>query len=237
MGQTMELYIIRHGQSTNNALGNSAGRTQDPSLTAIGHQQAAAVAEHLGNGSCPDRLLDQREGYQIDRLYCSPMLRALQTARPIGEVLGLQPEVWTVIHEQGGIYLDDDDGGRTGYPGLTRQAILDQFPNVILPDAVTDTGWWNRDWESITESMGRAVAVASELTERGKHSDERIAIVSHGLFTNLLIKALFNQIPAPGIYYHHYNTAITRIDFHSNGPLVLRYLNRVNHLTPDLITH
>ena len=233
----MELYIIRHGQSTNNALGTAVGRTQDPALTDIGQEQAAAVADHLSNGSCPDGVIDKREGYQINRLYCSAMLRALQTALPIGEALGLQPEVWPTIHEQGGIYLDAEDGQRVGHAGLTRQEIVDQFPNTILPDDMTDAGWWNRDWESVTEAMGRAVAIANDLLERGKNSQERVAIVSHGLFINLLIKALFNQLPAPGLYYHHYNTAITRIDFHSNGPLVLRYLNRVNHLPASHITH
>ena len=233
----MELYIIRHGQSTNNALGTAEGRSKDPSLTDMGHEQAAAVADHLTNGSCPDGVIDKREGYQIDRLYCSPMLRALQTARPIGEALALQPEVWPTIHEQGGIYLDVGDGQRVGYAGLTRQEMIDQFPKVTLPDDLADDGWWNRDWESVTEAMSRAVAVADDLLERGKTSQERIAMVSHGLFINLLIKALLNQLPAPNLYYHHYNTAITRIDFHSNGPLVLRYLNRVNHLTSSYITH
>lgn len=232
----MELYIIRHGQSANNALGTAVGRTHDPELTETGHEQAAIVAGHLANGSCPDCAWEQRTGYQIDRLYCSAMRRALQTARPIGEALGLQPEVWIETHESGGIYLDMDDGSRTGYPGLTRREIETEFPNYVLPETITDQGWWNRDWESLSECMGRAVAVAEVLMERSKNSRERIALVSHGMFTNLLIKALFSQLPAPNIYYAHYNTAITRIDFHDNGALGMRYLNRVNHLPPELIT-
>jgi broad specificity phosphatase PhoE len=84
--------------------------------------------------------------------------------------------------------------------------------------------------------MGRAVAVAETMIQRSQNSQERIALVTHGMFTNLLIKALFSQLPAPNIYYAHYNTAITRIDFYDNGTLGLRYLNRVNHLPPELIT-
>ena len=232
----MELYIIRHGQSTNNALGSEVGRSKDPALTDMGGDQAAAVARHLSNGSNPDSALDKRDGYGINKLYCSAMLRALQTARPIASALGLQAEVWSPIHEQGGIYLDEGDGQRVGHPGLTRQEILDQFPNTVVPEDITEMGWWNRGWESETEAMGRAVAVADTLLERGKTSQERIGMVSHGYFINLLIKALLNQLPAPGLYYHHYNTAITRIDFHANGALVLRYLNRVNHLNTSQIT-
>ena len=232
----MELYIIRHGQSANNALGTAVGRSHDPGLTEIGQQQAATVANHLANGSCPDCAWERREGYEIDQLYCSAMTRALQTARPIGEALGLQPEVWLETHESGGIYLDGDAGTRQGYPGLTRPEIEAQFPGYVLPQGVTDQGWWNRDWESLSECMGRAVAVAETLIQRSQYSEERIALVTHGMFTNLLIKALFSQLPAPNIYYAHYNTAITRIDFYDNGTLGLRYLNRVNHLPPELIT-
>lgn len=232
----MELYIIRHGQSFNNALGTAVGRRKDPALTDAGQAQAAAVADHLGNGTCPDCAWEKREGYQIDRLYCSAMLRALQTVQPIGQALGMQPEVWVDIHEDGGIFLDDDKGQAVGYPGLTRSEILDQFPGYVLPDAVTDAGWWHGSQEAVSETMGRALAVADDLLERSQGNNERIAIVSHGMFTNLLIKALFSQLPASGIYYHHYNTAITRIDFQPGGRLILRYLNRINHLTPDLVT-
>ena len=51
-----------------------------------------------------------------------------------------------------------------------------------------------------------------------------------------LLKALFNQLPSHHLWYHHYNTAITRIDFDEEGRLHLRYLNRIDHLPPDLVS-
>ena len=45
----MEIYLIRHGQSSNNALGTADGRSKDPSLTEIGFQQAAITATYLAN--------------------------------------------------------------------------------------------------------------------------------------------------------------------------------------------
>ena len=65
---------------------------------------------------------------------------------------------------------------------------------------------------------------------------ERIALVSHGTFLDALIKALFGQDFASQLYYTHYNTAISRIDFTPKGFLLLRYLNRTEHLSPELIT-
>jgi broad specificity phosphatase PhoE len=233
----MELYLIRHGQSTNNALGTPTGRVQDPPLTDIGERQAEALAEHLVGGPYPESEWESRTGYEFDKLYCSAMQRALQTAAPVSKALGLQPEVWVDVHEQGGIYLEGEDGQSVGFPGMTRAEISARFPDYVLPDAVTESGWWNKTYEHIGAASGRAIAVAEILIERSKEGDERIALVSHGMFVSLLIKALLNQLPSANTYYHHYNTGISRIDIRPGAPLILRYFNRTAHLTPDLLTH
>ncbi len=222
----MEVYLIRHGQSANNALGTAIGRSKDPSLTETGFQQAKVVGDYLANTD-----------FHVDRLYCSAMLRALQTVQPIGAALGLTPEVWVDVHEGGGIYLDQPDGEPVGYPGLTRYDINDQFPGYRLPEDVTDDGWWNQGFERDSQATGRAIDVAEQLIERSQDSTEHIAIVTHGFFTNLLLKALLNQIPARDVYYHHNNTGITRLDINADGFIVMRYLNRTEHLSADLITY
>ena len=84
----MQLYLIRHGQSENNALAGESPETADPGLTRTGQAQARSVALHLRH--CADKT-DVRDGlvgepgYGLGRLFCSPMLRALETARPIGD--------------------------------------------------------------------------------------------------------------------------------------------------------
>ncbi len=242
----MELYLIRHGQSTNNALSEARERVFDPALTGLGLRQAQLAAEHLANGLNPELAVwtpegggsaPNRCGYGITRLYCSPMMRALQTAQPIGQALGLAPEVWVDIHEQGGIFLDhgEADGGVVGYPGKTRPEILAEFPGYKLPAGITDLGWWKWGYEEMSVCHGRAVRVAEELVKRAA-GDERIAMVSHGGFVDALLKALSNQLPGYFLFYFHYNTAITRVDFRGDGRLDFRYLNRVAHLPPDAIS-
>jgi broad specificity phosphatase PhoE len=231
----VQLYIIRHGQSSNNALGTEMGRSQDPVLTEIGVRQAEAVAAHLAQAQNPESIHEGRS-YRFDHLYCSAMTRALQTALPISKVLGIRPEIWVELHEQGGIYLDEGEKGRVGYPGLTRAALLEQFPDYHVSDEVTNEGWWKGGYESVGQAAGRAINVAQRLFELSREGDQAIAMIGHGMFSNLLLKALFNQLPSPHYYYSHYNTGITRVDFFDEGFLSLRYLNRVSHLTPELMT-
>jgi broad specificity phosphatase PhoE len=97
----MELYMIHHGQSTNNALSDPRSRVCDPPLTELGRRQAEIVAQHLATGTRPvpwEENFRNRSGCGITRLYCSPMWRALQTAQYIGQTLGLAPQVWIDIH-------------------------------------------------------------------------------------------------------------------------------------------
>ncbi|MFO7322365.1 MAG: histidine phosphatase family protein [Chloroflexota bacterium] len=245
----MELLIIRHAQSKNNAsmIINSKDRVYDPPLTELGHEQARALARHLCEGHNPDAIVDalgrrepearRHRGFQIDRLYCSPMHRSLQTARYIHEATGLRPKVWVDIHEHGGVYQEyEDERGIIGYPGRTRQEILEEFPNFEISDGITDEGWWTGTVEEISAAYGRAIKVANFFQQLAQDEpDCRVAIVSHGTFIDALIKALINQLPSQRIWFHHHNTAMTRIDIYDSY-VALRYINRVDHLTPDMIS-
>jgi 2,3-bisphosphoglycerate-dependent phosphoglycerate mutase len=236
----MELTIIRHAQSTNNALPSPKNRVCDPQLTELGHRQAEILAQHLATGQ---RLAPwqadpfEQGGYSITRLYCSPMCRSLQTTQPIERALGLTPEVWIDIHERGGIYLDHGEAGDTvGYPGKTRAEILSEFPSYALPEGITEQGWWRHQGREDRQTFyGRAIQVAFTL-RKWATSDERIALVTHGDFINGLLKALFNQLPGAGIAYRHLNAAITSICLQGDGKLTVAYLNRVDHLPPGLIS-
>lgn len=244
----MEIYLVRHGQSTNNALIDQTNRVMDPPLTDLGVRQAQAVAEHLARGSNPelsvgateeDTHLHYRSGYDITHLYCSAMWRSLQTAEPIARETGLPVEVWVDIHERGGIYLDRFDGeGPKGYPGKTRTEILERFPDYQLPEDVTAEGWWNKPVEDSASADGRAIRVARTLLEIARENDvrERVALVTHAGFASALVKALLRRLPEPMIYFHHYNTAISRIDVSPAGDVVVRYTNRVHHLPSEMLS-
>jgi len=225
----MELYLIRHGQSQNNAWEGTGKRVADPPLTQIGHKQARLVGAYLQEA---EQVAGY--GYAFEELYCSAHLRTLQTTAPIAEALGLTPRIWMDVHEENGIWSDEGDGP-IGHPGLTRAEIEDQFPNYVIPGDLADDGWWNRPKETHAEMAERAKRVAEVIWARDLDAEIQIAIVTHGAFANGLMQALVGMEVTKDVYYGHYNTGITRFDF-INGVIYPRYTNRVEHLTPDLRT-
>ncbi len=241
----MDLYIIRHAQSTNNVLADERQRVCDPLLTDMGLRQIELLAAHLADGVNKDsRWLSSSSGsnrqngrgYHLTRLYCSAMRRALLTARPVGAALGLTPEVWVDIHEAGGMWLDHGEPvGVRGYPGIGRAELLAEFPNYVVPESLTEQGWWCGEHEDDTAAATRAVRVADTLRSWATR-DERIAIITHGAFSDFLLRNLLGQPPAWPIFYHLNNTSISLIRFRANGEISVRYLNRVEHLPPEMLT-
>ena len=224
----MRLYLIRHAESENNVLTEETlhRRKFDPDLTARGYQQRDLLARHIEAGN---DAVGQK--FEIDRLYTSAMYRSLLTTKSVSDALGIAPMVWPDLHEKGGMFLQRN-GQISGFNGMSRSAILDEFPGYKLSQEVTDRGWYEAAMgrEPETHSYYRAIKVARELRERGD-SDEVIALVSHAGFLDLLLKVIFEQLPARPytMRYYHDNTAITRINF-DVGWTTLHYMNRADHL-------
>jgi 2,3-bisphosphoglycerate-dependent phosphoglycerate mutase len=249
----MQVYLIRHGQSHNNALfEDQLKRVHDPELTEVGMQQAQRLADYLigiqqKRDSTAQNELPAANAYrenlpaEINKLYCSAMHRALQTAQPLATALNMKAHVWLDIHEQGGIYLEKE-GVITGYGGRTRSQITEEFPDYMLPDLITEDGWWlpSDGYEEHARAQGRAISVAETLKRwavEPETAEDRVALVSHGTFIDSVIKALTNNLPGTAFYYNHWNTGITRIDFTSDWrEMRIRYINRVDHLPAELVT-
>lgn len=246
----MELYLIRHGQSANNALdlddNYPYSRGVDPSLTDLGKQQAEHLARYLTQGVDLETLVtmpltnrpELPHGFGITRIYASPMLRSLQTAQPLAKALGIPVEVWVELHEHGGMFLRyPDERGVVGFPGRSRAEILADFPDYLLPPSITEEGWWNptSKEEDLAGCYARAVRVSQVMREFAD-SQEQIALVTHGTFTDCLVKAFLNMLPSNNLHFSHYNTGVSRLEFRPKGEVIVRYVNRVNHLPSEMVT-
>ena len=77
LAQTPRIYLARHGQTAYNAEGRFQGQGPVP-LDATGRAQAQALAE-------------QAAPYEFAALWCSPLLRARETADTVARRVGLTP--------------------------------------------------------------------------------------------------------------------------------------------------
>jgi 2,3-bisphosphoglycerate-dependent phosphoglycerate mutase len=239
----MLLYFIRHGQSANNRLydltNDDIGRVCDPELTEAGVKQAARVAEALRNGQPLFRSnAEEIPGFGVTHLYCSLMLRAVNTGQAIAHSLNLPLVGWTDLHEGGGMFLEDPDRQeRVGQPGGSRTELTVRFPELVWPGDACESGWWNsRPFESHAERPIRAQRVLTELLRRHGDTKDRVVFVSHGGFFYRFMCAVFNIADPDGLWFHMYNTAITCFEFEKDHKPQLRYHNRLDHLPYDLIT-
>ena len=81
-------YFTRHGQTIWNVENKICGAT-DIALTELGHEQAIKLGRMIAEGD-----------YYIDKIICSPLIRAAETARHISEETGIPMEVEMRLKEQ-----------------------------------------------------------------------------------------------------------------------------------------
>lgn len=255
----MQLYYIRHAQSVNNALWEATGvsdlRSIDPELTELGYQQAQCLAQCLlqEDATYLTRRYDSQNlaGFGITHLYCSLMVRAIETALPVAAALQLPLMAWEDLHEEGGVYVKHPETGeRLGMPGKSRAYLEEHYPDLVLEDAMNPQGWWSRPFEEREQRRDRALRVIARLLQKHGGTTDRVAWVSHGGFYYQFLSALLglsepDALTGPNlpgltcpINFEINNVAISRIDFGEgeHGGINLVYLNRINHLPPYCVT-
>ena len=240
----LQFYFIRHAQSTNNLLwditGSSNGRSEDPPLTNLGREQASHLAEFLLRGN-PDgghiATSTKTFGFSLTHLYTSLMLRAVETGMPVANTLCLPLIAWEDLHEQGGIYLTNEETGEPiGLPGKNRSYFQEFFPELLLPSSIDEAGWWRRrPYETPEQSVLRAQHLITDLLELHDNSNDRVAVICHGGFYNSFLAVLLNLPIQNELWFRMNNAAITRIDF-QDDVVRLIYMNRMDYLPAELIT-
>ena len=113
------IYFIRHAQSEANLKGILAAR-QDYPLTEKGRQEAVVIASEF------------KDIAKIDRIFCSPLIRAQQTAQPIAKAFGLDVETDERITEQ-------DLGVFSGMTASPRPSRLKYVPKPLPAYTMTTT--------------------------------------------------------------------------------------------------
>ncbi len=205
----MNLYLIRHGQSEGNVSGIKG---LDPPMTGLGHQQIQRTAEVLHK-------------IGMTHLYCSPLIRAMQTAQTFREQLHLEPIVNPVFCETWG----------TDWNARKKEELQRVFPWATLPDAL-NTLWWPQIAETSREIMQRAKNALELLRQKHWGTSHRICLVSHIMFGSSLINEILEIPTHTDIFFQLRNASCTHIVLEEDHRRVVQSLNDVHHLPPHLWT-
>ncbi|MDQ3705306.1 MAG: histidine phosphatase family protein [Chloroflexota bacterium] len=160
------VYLVRHGQTEWNLERRFQGQLDVP-LSAEGHAQAEYVANWLDG-----------QGLNFVALYTSDLMRAYETAIPIGERLALVPQRVGALRE-----INAGD-----WQGLLTTEIEDRYPGQLAR--------WHREanefrlpgGETIPEVRARVHGWYMQATEA--HRGQAIIVVSHGMAIRSLLSAL-----------------------------------------------
>lgn len=195
----LNIYLLRHGETTYNADGNRyCGRT-DIGLTDKGLQQAAAVAKQLN-------------GIHFEGLYASPLERAYQTACIASGDAQVQKEA----------RLIEVDFGQ--WEGKTRAQFVAEDPeswNNWSADPARHRAGGNG--ETATEVVERVTEFFEEI--RQKHLSGNILVVAHNGVNRLFMAA---KLGMPLQNYRklvQQNSAITLLSIDEEGEFSLELLN------------
>ena len=157
--------LVRHGQTAWNREERFRGRADVP-LDDTGLRQAEATGRRIASEWRPAAI------------YCSPMIRARQTAEAIAGARGLAP-----LKVQAHDGLIDIDFGVL--QGLTIEEARAGWPAVVSSWHTTPNATCFPEGEGLAELKARGMAMLSELTER--HGGQELVLVGHTVINRVIL--------------------------------------------------
>ena len=158
----MLLILVRHGETESNRERLALGR-EDVPLNERGRRQAAALTASLA-------------GVPATAIYASPLRRAVETARPLAEALGLEVQVDEDLIEMAVGDLE----------GLSPQELSDRHGDFLREWFSTQAGNLRMPGgESLQDVQDRAWAAIERLRER--HPEETVVVVTHNFTIHAIL--------------------------------------------------
>lgn len=210
----MRVVFVRHAQSTANVARSLDCAVPGPGLSPRGREQAAALADALsadpfGNGN----------GSQVRAVFTSPMTRALETAAPLADRLGVDARVLSGLRET---YLGDlndrtDTEAHEAFERVYRSWMIDDDLAVRRPGG-----------ESGAEVLDRFTAAVDAVVEA--HPGGTAVVVGHGAALRLGLSRLAAGVSHDYAHAHRLpNTGHVVVEWTEDGPVCVSWLG----LRPD----
>lgn len=167
----MRLFLVRLGESLGNL--HLDQDMPDSPLTRFGKVQASKAARLLGKQQ------------PITKIVSSPLVRAMETAKPLSELLSIPVEVWMDLYEY-----------RKGpsFQGRSRAELQKMVQTVLLPES----GWRCPGEENPELVQKRARSIIRRI--RG-FSEDHLVLFSHGMLIDFLIRELLHIADQTGVHF------------------------------------
>jgi len=149
-----KIFLVRHGQDTDNAAGILNGR-RDTELTELGREQAEKVAEKLRDND-------------VQIIYASPLKRAYETAW----IIATELEIDEVVADEH--LIEREFGILTGKP----ISDIPKYTDKILPTDRVNYFLEVEGAEDFPALLLRGKKILDEIRQR--HPDKNVLIVTHG---------------------------------------------------------
>ena len=169
----MKLYFARHGESEANVQQVFWNQPEKYGLTDKGKEQAYNLVGNL-------------DSIAFSAIYCSPVLRAVQTAGIVGSRLDLTPEVadglreWDVGIIEGKKYNQETQA--------LHWQVTAQWMKHDNHDAQIEGG------ESYTDIAGRFIPFINTLQETYGSTDTNVLLISHGGTLACMLPLLLSNV-------------------------------------------
>ena len=194
----MEIVLVRHGLPLRVELETGIA---DPELASEGHEQAEKMAAYLGVED-------------IEAIYVSPLRRAVETARPLCKLLGIEAVVSEGVAEF-------DRNSREYVPVEELRATNDPRWEKLL------RGEWDGVDEDPSLFKSRVVATVDDMI--AKHPGGRVVVVCHGGVINQYLAHVLGIETHIGFFYPKY-TSIHRVMAARSGQRSIVSINEASHL-------
>jgi probable phosphoglycerate mutase len=192
----VQLLLIRHALP----LRSEPGQGSDPDLAEEGIEQAKRLPEALAR-------------FPLTRLVSSPQRRAIQTAQPVADALGLSIDIDDRLAEY--------DRDLAHY--IPIEQIAEEYPEELqrlasghLPSSVDEPAF-----------LARITAAIRDLAAIGDHEDT-IAVFSHGGVINALLHSILgtDKILCVNVDY----AGVTRLLSSRDGTMYVASVNSTEHV-------
>jgi broad specificity phosphatase PhoE len=207
MPRATNVLLIRHGQSRGNAERRFGGHTSTP-LSTRGHKQAEATARSLRSES-------------LTAIYSSDLARAMETARPLSKLTGLQVNGTHAFRERSVGVME----------GLTFEDAAQQHPEQYAALLRRDFEHVLTGGESYRQLLDRAWQKLDEIIAQNRGG--KIAVFSHTGTICILALHLMGALDSPElkpVWISSANCGITRFELRDDGFVRVLSVNDTSHL-------